>query len=135
MTHIIKDVIHLEYNTRMSRLLCTFTPKSDMPIAVNRIKTTYTDVDKIFILKLDKTQEYACTYTTNSLSNMLVSTIKINRHSDTNTIYTVNALNMLTNGTRSRIEWDLYINKAILISKGNLLIHKITLHDIIKIDT
>ena len=114
----------------MIRLLCTFTQETNIQDTIDLIESNYNIFNnKIFILRMSKTSELACTYNIESgnLKDLLDNTIAIHRHKETNTLYTINALNDLIkslNGgvldTSYTINWKDYQNCILLTHAGEL---------------
>ena len=82
-----------------TQLLCTFTKKKKVDDTIDAILDIYTVVfDKIFILEGDSNEdEYILTYNVEAGEriNRLPNTISLHRKKQTNTLYTINALNNL----------------------------------------
>ena len=82
-----------------TQLLCTFTKKKKVDDTIDSILDVYTVVfDKIFILEGDSNEdEYILTYNVEAGEriNRLPNTISLHRKKQTNTLYTINALNNL----------------------------------------
>ena len=126
-----------------TNLLCTFVHKNDIEIILEYIQQTYKlDTNVIFVLShMQKPYQMYCTYNVVGDYNLTSNTILVHRKSDTNTLYTINALNdiirQMNNGVldmRMQIPWDNYRNTLIL-SQGSELnqiplklekIHRIT---------
>jgi len=116
-----------------TQLLCTFTTVSLLDATLAQIVTTY-DVafDTIYILEnADDPDSLCCTYNiiTNSpvRSTIPDATISLHRKKATNTLYTINALNLLVaelNGgrvdARFQVPWEEYRN-VILVTAYNKL--------------
>ena len=110
-----------------NRLFCTFTSEDTLEDTLNTIQSRYTIMyGKIFVLKTLEQDECICTYNVDlgNVSDFLDNTILMHRKKDTNTLYTINALNILirqlNNGildTTFRINWEDYQNTA-LLTKG-----------------
>ena len=96
-------------------------------------------INKIFVLYIKSNNEYVCTYNIDqgNISDLPDNTILVHRKKDTNTLYTINALNTLIkalNGgildPKFRVDWQHYRN-CILLTQGNELrqlntkVHKI----------
>ena len=104
-----------------TQLLCTFTAQNNLQQTVDVIVDTY-DVlyNKIFILcNFEDNRELMCTYNIQKTQNfeILNNTISLHRKKQTNTLYTINALNRLieslNNGvldTSYKIIWENYRN-------------------------
>ena len=110
-----------------NRLYCTFVPEEDVNSIVDKIRESYSILfNKIFVLEsLDK-GKIMLTYNVdmgNSSSEFLVSnTILVHRKKQTNTLYTINALNelikSLNNGYLDKsytVNWNDYKNCILLI--------------------
>ena len=110
-----------------NRLYCTFVPEENIENTVERIKTSYSILfDKIFVLESLDGEKIMLTYNVdmgNSSSEFLVSnTILVHRKKQTNTLYTINALNelikSLNNGYLDKsyaVNWNDYRNCILLI--------------------
>ena len=110
-----------------NRLYCTFTTKDGIEEITERIKTSYVILfNKIFVLESLDSEKTMLTYNVdmgNSNGNFIVdNTILVHRKKQTNTLYTINALNelikSLNNGVLDKkfpIEWDNYRNCILLI--------------------
>jgi len=114
-----------------TQLLCTFCAKDDIDYVVDQINDVYDlAFNVIYILdNLDDDTQAILTYNifagnggrTNS-SKSIDSTISVHRKKQTNTIYTINAVNKLImekNGgvldTKFRIDWD-ELNNMVLVT-------------------
>lgn len=114
-----------------TQLLCTFTSSEQLEATLRDIVQTY-DIafDTIYVLEnLDSTDSLCCTYNVNADSqitgNVSESTISLHRKKATNTLYTINALNLLVaelnNGkvdNRFQVPWENYSN-AIMVTAYN----------------
>jgi hypothetical protein len=125
----------------LNKLFCTFTSPADLEETVATINRKYSILfNKIFILESPQSDELVCTYnidTGNMTASPMANTILLHRKKESNSLYTINALNILirslNNGvldTRYVIPWQEYKN-CILLTNGNDLrrldtaIHKI----------
>jgi len=106
-----------------THLLCTFAHKSDLNIILEYIQSTFVLTDqRIFIFSnKDSPNELFCTYNTTLADIKAQNTIMIHRKKETNTIYTVNALNEIirtvNNGVLDKtyqLDWTRYQNSFIL---------------------
>jgi len=113
-----------------NRLVCTFSTLNEVENMINHIKSTY-DIkyNKMFILHIQSNDEYAITYNVEqgNVSNLPENTILVHRKKDSNTLYTINALNELIkslNGgvvnTKFPIEWKHYRNTILLTQHNEL---------------
>jgi len=110
-----------------NRLYCTFVPEENIENIVDRIKTSYSILfDKIFVLESLDGEKIMLTYNVdmgNSSSEFLINnTILVHRKKQTNTLYTINALNelikSLNNGYLDKsyaVNWNDYRNSILLI--------------------
>ena len=110
-----------------NRLYCTFTTNDSIEEITERIQTSYVILfNKIFVLESLDGEKIMLTYNVdmnNSSSESIIdNTILVHRKKQTNTLYTINALNelikSLNNGIldkRFPINWDNYKNCILLI--------------------
>ena len=110
-----------------NRLYCTFTNIDDLEMVTNTIQSSYVILfDKIFVLESLEDDKIMLTYNVDinnsSKESMVDNTILVHRKKQTNTLYTINALNevikSLNNGILDKkfpIEWDNYRNCILLI--------------------
>ncbi len=110
-----------------NRLYCTFTNVNDFEEVSNNIQSSYVILfNKIFVLESLDGEKIMLTYNVdmgNSLTNSMISnTILVHRKKQTNTLYTINALNelikSLNNGVLDKsfsINWENYKNCILLI--------------------
>ena len=110
-----------------NRLYCTFTTPNDIEEITNRIQTSYVILfNKIFVLESLDGEKIMLTYNVdmgNSSSEFLINnTILVHRKKQTNTLYTINALNelikSLNNGYLDKsyaVNWNDYRNCILLI--------------------
>ena len=129
-----------------TQLLCTFTTKAKLQDTVDRILKTYTVVfDKIFVLRnVDNPKELMCTYNIDVSqgmpTEMLENTISLHRKKETNTLYTINALNfviaLLNDGKVDKtfpMKWENYRNTMLLTSDAGLKTVHTEIHEVVKI--
>ena len=120
------DEVYL--NEDMSnKLFCTFSTEEGLEDVLSSIQEKYRIIyNKIFVLYSKSQDEYICTYNVDfgNVSTFLENTILVHRKKETNTLYTINALNTLIkeiNGgvldTSYRVNWSDYRN-CILLTKG-----------------
>lgn len=112
----------------LNKLFCTFTTPDELEATVSTINRRYSILyNKVFILESPQSNELMCTYnidTGNVAESPLPNTILLHRKKESNTLYTINALNALIrqlNGgvldTRYIINWADYKN-CILLNTG-----------------
>ena len=110
-----------------NRLYCTFTTVDAYEEVANTIQTSYVILfDKLFVLESLDGEKIMLTYNVDmnnsSSESMVENTILVHRKKQTNTLYTINALNelikSLNNGVLDKkfpIEWNNYRNCILLI--------------------
>lgn len=127
-----------------TQLLCTFTTESQFE---ERLETIYDSYEifsrKIFILKLQPSKELVISYNIIPSGNtkFIPNTIMVHRKKETNTMYTINALNRLikklNNGVVDKsysVHWNDYRNSIILTDGDSYKILKTTLFRIIDLN-
>lgn len=113
-----------------NKLFCTFVDESVLDDMVTSISKAYSIMyNKMFVLFVKSTGEYVITYNVEqaNVSNIPVNTILVHRKKETNTLYTINALNdlikKLNSGvvdTNFRVNWQHYQNCILLTQGGDL---------------
>jgi hypothetical protein len=117
----------LDYNMA-NKLFCTFTSPADLEETVSTINRRYSILfSKIFVLESPQSDELICTYnidTGNMTASPMANTILLHRKKESNTLYTINALNTLIKSlnegvldTRFIVNWQDYKN-SILLTNG-----------------
>lgn len=109
------------------KLLCTFSYKKNLNTVLDNIIYQFNGLQKIFVFNnKENTNECYLTFNVDlTLNNRFDRYIIIHRKKETNTLYSVNALNLiiknLNNGildTSYKLNWSLYQN-MLLLSKGD----------------
>lgn len=125
------------------QLLCTFTDSTKYLKIIDEIKKTYTLADnRIFVFSNDKNlREIYLTFNIFKDANLKIkypNTISVHRKKQTNTLYTLNAMNRLiedeNNGVFDKtfqLNWELYKNSIILISDPGVKIVGLKLFSIL----
>jgi hypothetical protein len=110
-----------------NKLYCTFTTVDNIESLVNKIQSSYVILfNKIFVLESLDGEKIMLTYNVdmnNSTADSMVdNTILVHRKKQTNTLYTINALNevikSLNNGVLDKsfaVNWNDYKNCILLI--------------------
>ena len=122
------DIEPIYINEDMSnKLFCTFATETTLDSVLEEIQERYKIIySKIFVLYSKSQDEYICTYNVDfgNIGTFLDNTILVHRKKESNTLYTINALNTLIkelNGgvldTSYRINWPDFRN-CILLTKG-----------------
>jgi hypothetical protein len=123
-----------------NKLFCTFTNLEGLDILIENITSKYDIIyNKLFVLEITGKDEYVITYNVDqtNLNSIPENTILVHRKRESNTLYTINALNELIkklNGgvvdTNYKIDWQHYRNCVLLtqhneLNQLNTKIHKI----------
>jgi hypothetical protein len=113
-----------------NRLFATFTPQESIEILIEDLSTTYNIMyKKMFILFVKSTNEYVITYNVEqgNVENIPANTILVHRKKESNTLYTINALNDLIKKLNGgivdptyRIDWPHYRNCILLTQHGDI---------------
>ena len=135
------NTIELTQESLMNKLFCTFSKKELLDERLREINKEYTILyNKIFVLSSPDSDEYMCTYNIEidgPNTKILPNTILLHRKKESNTLYTINALNTLIkslNGgvldSKFVVNWQDYKNSILLtqgedLRKLNTAIHKI----------
>ena len=110
-----------------NRLYCTFATSNNVEEIISKVQSSYVILfNKIFILESLDGEKIMLTYNVDmnnsSVDSMITNTILVHRKKQTNTLYTINALNelikSLNNGVLDKkypIEWNNYRNCILLI--------------------
>lgn len=122
------DIEPLYFNEDMSnKLFCTFATEDTLDSVLETIQDKYRIIyNKIFVLYSKSQDEYICTYNVDfgNVGSFIDNTILVHRKKESNTLYTINALNTLIqelNGGKQdssyRVNWADYKN-CVLLTKG-----------------
>ena len=110
-----------------NKLYCTFTNIDDIGLILQKIQSSYVILfNKIFVLESLDGEKIMLTYNVDMGNtrgeSMIDNTILVHRKKQTNTLYTINALNelikSLNNGVLDKtyaIEWENYRNCILLV--------------------
>jgi len=111
-----------------NRLFCTFTAIEDLEALVDELTKRYSIMyNKMFVLHVKSNNEYVITYNVDqgNINDIPENTILVHRKKESNTLYTINALNELIkklNGgvvdTNYAVNWHHYRN-CILLTQHN----------------
>ena len=115
----------IDLNSMNNKLFCTFTTLNEMDSLVEDIQKKYDILyNKIFALYIKSNEEYVITYNVDqgNLNEIPSNTILVHRKKQTNTLYTINALNELIKSLNNRvldksysINWNDYKNCILLV--------------------
>ena len=135
------NTIELTPESLMNKLFCTFAKKELVDERLQEINKEYKILyNKIFVLASPESDEYMCTYNIEiegPNTKILPNTILLHRKKESNTLYTINALNTLIKSlnegvldNKFMVNWQDYRNSILLtqgddLRKLNTSIHKI----------
>lgn len=115
------------YQDMSNKLFCTFATEEGLQSTLDSIQERYKIIyNKIFVLYSKSQDEYICTYNVDfgNIGTFLENTILVHRKKESNTLYTINALNTLIKELNDgvldknyRVNWPDYRN-CILLTKG-----------------
>ena len=113
-----------------NRLFATFTQHEDIDNLVNVLSSAYEIMyRKMFVLFVKSTNEYVVTYNVDqgNINEIPENTILVHRKKETNTLYTINALNELIKKLNGgvvdiayRVSWPHYKNSILLTQHNEL---------------
>ena len=126
-----------------NKLFCTFTSGEELETLIENISHSYTIMyNKMFVLFVKSTNEYVLTYNVDQGNVNVIpdNTILVHRKKETNSLYTINAINELIkklNGgvvdTSYRINWQHYRNCILLTQHNELKQLNTKVHSIIEL--
>ena len=123
------EYLQLTQEQLKNKLFCTFSAKDRLEDTLDMIRDEYTIMyGKIFVLESENSDEYLCTYNIEvdeSSTRILPNTILLHRKKESNTLYTINSLNLLIKSlnegildTSYRVNWPDYQN-TVLLTQGD----------------
>ena len=131
---------YIDTNMLNNKLFATFTGLDSLDELIVSLSSTYTIMyNKMFVLYVKSTDEYVVTYNVeqNNIDGIPVNTILVHRKKESNTLYTINALNDLIKKLNGgvvdptfRVDWQHYRNCILLTNHNelkqlNTKVHKI----------
>jgi len=126
-----------------NKLFCTFTTLEGVDGLVKDLSSQYSIMyNKMFVLYIKSNEEYVITYNVDqgNVQEIPENTILVHRKKETNTLYTINALNELIkslNGgvvdTKFPIDWQHYKNCVLLTQHNELKQLNTKIHKIIEL--
>ena len=126
-----------------NKLFCTFTTLEGLEGLVESLSSQYSIMyNKMFALYIKCNEEYVLTYNVDqgNVTSIPENTILVHRKKETNTLYTINALNELIkslNGgvvdTKFPINWQHYKNCILLTQHNELKQLNTKIHKIIEV--
>ena len=113
-----------------NKLFCTFTTLESLDDLINDLTRAYSIMyNKMFVLYVKSTDEYVITYNVEqgNVEGIPLNTILVHRKKETNTLYTINALNDLIKKLNGgvvdpsyRVNWQHYKNCILLTNHNEL---------------
>lgn len=136
-THLLNNIdLH-------NRLFLTFTTENEIDRLIQDITRKYTVIYRqVFVLSIQDSPEYVCTYNIEegNTHDIPPNTILVHRKKESNTLYTINALNRLIeslNGgfldKKFPITWKDYQNSILLTHEGELKQLSTKIYKVIKL--
>jgi hypothetical protein len=128
-----------------NKLFATFSKREDIEQTIDVITSRYAILfNKIFILESKNSDEFICTYNIDpgnlSTTSVLPNTILLHRKKESNTLYTINALNTLiktlNNGYADpnyKVNWTDYKNTILLTNGPDLRKLETTIYKIVNL--
>lgn len=137
------DIVNQNLGDLNNKLFCTFTTLDNLETLLSSITDKYNVMyNKIFVLHIKSNDEYVCTYNIDqgNITDLPENTILVHRKKESNTLYTINALNELIkklNGgvvdTKFPINWQHYRNTVLLTQRDELKQLKTKIHKILEV--
>ena len=118
-----------------TQLLCTFAHRSDLNIVTDYIQQSYVIPEqRIFVFaNAEAADNLYCTYNADATTQRGQNTISIHRKKETNTLYTVNALNEIIRAVNNgildktyQLDWSNYQNSFILTDDAGFRVIELT---------
>ena len=126
-----------------NKLFCTFTSLEDLDTLINGLTKAYSIMyNKMFVLYVKSTDEYVVTYNVEqgNVDSIPLNTILVHRKKETNTLYTINALNDLIKKLNGgvvdpsyRVNWQHYKNCILLTNHNELKQLNTKVHKIVEL--
>jgi hypothetical protein len=122
-------MVELNIFSDLNKLFCIFTDSAGLEATVETIHNRYDILyKKIFVLESSQSGELICTYNIDSgnmaINSLMPNTILLHRKKDSNTLYTINALNALIRSLNNgyldksyQVKWVEYKN-CVLLNNG-----------------
>ena len=134
----------IDFSSMKNKLLCSFTAHNKLLDTIASITSRYSIMyDKMFVLESPQTTEYLITYNINTetgTNEIPENTILVHRKKESNTLYTINALNtlikQLNNGIIDNsfmVNWPDYRNSVLLTQGPDLRIIETKIYKIINL--
>ena len=134
---------YVDLTSMNNRLFCTFTTLDELDTLVEQLSSRYIIMyNKMFALQVKSNNEYVVTYNVDqgNVNDIPENTILVHRKKESNTLYTINALNeliKLLNGgvvdVRYKVNWQHYRNTILLTQHNELKQLKTRIHQILEL--
>jgi hypothetical protein len=121
---------YIDSNMLNNKLFATFTNLDGLDELITSLSGTYTIMyNKMFVLYVKSTDEYVVTYNVeqSNVNDIPINTILVHRKKESNTLYTINALNDLIKKLNGgvvdptfRVDWQHYRNCILLTNYNEL---------------
>ncbi len=126
-----------------NKLFCTFTSGEELETLIENISHSYTIMyNKMFVLFVKSTNEYVVTYNVDqgNVNSIPDNTILVHRKKETNSLYTINALNELIKRLNGgvvdisyKVNWQHYRNCILLTQHNELKQLNTKVHSIVEL--
>jgi len=125
----------------MAKLICSFTNKNGIFNFIKNVNDEFGIKDfKIDLFNVESEGDYICLYEIQQVQPSLPKrSFLVHKKSQSNTIYTINALNLIirniNNGILSKdvdINWDVYTNTLLISNQDSLIKKKIKYKETIR---
>jgi hypothetical protein len=126
-----------------NKLFCTFTNLEGLEDLISALTESYSIMyNKMFVLYVKSTDEYVITYNVEqgNVDSIPLNTILVHRKKETNTLYTINALNDLIKKLNGgvvdpsyRVNWQHYKNCILLTNHNELKQLNTKVHKIVEL--
>jgi hypothetical protein len=133
----------IDFKDLNNKLFCTFTSGEELETLIENITNSYTIMyNKMFVLFVKSTNEYVLTYNVDQGNVNIIpeNTILVHRKKETNSLYTINALNELIkrlNGgvvdVSYKVNWQHYRNCILLTQHNELKQLNTKVHSIVEL--
>jgi len=135
--------VDIDFKDLNNKLFCTFTSGEELETLIKNITNSYTIMyNKMFVLFVKSTNEYVLTYNVDQGNINIIpeNTILVHRKKETNSLYTINALNELIKRLNGgvvdisyKVNWQHYRNCILLTQHNELKQLNTKVHSIVEL--
>ena len=135
--------VDIDFKDLNNKLFCTFTSGEELETLIENITNSYTIMyNKMFVLFVKSTNEYVVTYNVDQGNVNVIpeNTILVHRKKETNSLYTINALNELIKRLNGgvvdisyKVNWQHYRNCILLTQHNELKQLNTKVHSIVEL--